>query len=67
MIDMTNNRVPYGLLTDDEKAAMEKILQEQAQRNVLRPSNSTFRYGESDYARSARRRSCLQQEFGRWI
>jgi len=23
MIDMTNNRVPYGLLTDEEKAALE--------------------------------------------
>jgi hypothetical protein len=54
-IDMTNNRVPYGLLTDEERAALEKILQEQAQRNVLRPSNSTFRYGESDTAWSAPR------------
>ena len=24
MIDMTNNRVPYGLLTDEEKAALRE-------------------------------------------
>lgn len=32
---------------------MEKILQEQAQRNVLRPSTSTFRYGENEHSKDA--------------
>jgi hypothetical protein len=48
-IDMTNNRVPYGLLTDEEKAALhehekagEKIEYCAASRSVFEPATNLY-------------------------
>ena len=50
-VDMTNNRVPYGLLTDEEKAALRFY----ATQDVTYPGIGTVTFaGSDDNGRKAR-------------